>query len=156
MYNNDKCSDLWAIGVITYFLLSGYTPFEGANNLEEMQAIITANYNYDDQCWDGISDDAKNFIDRCLTIDDEKRITAKEALEHNWLVEDSGKDNDLLPNLRSNFNARRTFKRAVNLVTLSKHFGQSIKNNSSSNPEKVVEQEIKPINEGTEEVLETA
>jgi serine/threonine protein kinase len=151
-----KCSDLWAIGVITYFLLSGYTPFEGANNLEEMQAIITANYNYDDQCWDGISDDAKNFIDRCLTIDDEKRITAKEALEHNWLVEDSGKDNDLLPNLRSNFNARRTFKRAVNLVTLSKHFGQSIKNNSSSNAEKVVEQEIKPINEGTEEVLETA
>jgi serine/threonine protein kinase len=46
---------MWAIGVITYFLLSGYTPFEGANNIEEMNAIMNADYNFDDPCWDGIS-----------------------------------------------------------------------------------------------------
>lgn len=50
-----RISDLWAIGVITYFLLSGYTPFEGSNNVEEMQAIMNADYNYDDPCWENIS-----------------------------------------------------------------------------------------------------
>lgn len=48
-------SDLWAIGVITYFLLSGYTPFEGSNNIEEMNAIMNADYNYDEYCWENIS-----------------------------------------------------------------------------------------------------
>ncbi|KAG1441739.1 hypothetical protein G6F56_011352 [Rhizopus delemar] len=50
-----KPVDMWAIGVIVYFLLSGYTPFEGANNIEEMNAIMNADYSFDDQCWDGIS-----------------------------------------------------------------------------------------------------
>lgn len=50
---------MWAIGVIAYFLLSGYTPFEGANNIEEMNAIMNADYSFDDPCWDGISQEGK-------------------------------------------------------------------------------------------------
>lgn len=50
---------MWAIGVIAYFLLSGYTPFEGSSNLEEMNAIMNADYNFDDPCWDGISSQGK-------------------------------------------------------------------------------------------------
>ncbi|KAG0789409.1 hypothetical protein G6F16_007134 [Rhizopus arrhizus] len=148
-----KPVDMWAIGVITYFLLSGYTPFEGANNIEEMNAIMNADYNFDDPCWDGISTQAKNFIERCLTIDVEKRITAHQALEHVWLTEKetgySDKE-DLLPNLRTNFNARRTFKKAVNIVTLSKHFGHLSKHSSTT-----VDQ-LKPVNEGIDEVLENS
>lgn len=53
------CSDIWAIGVITYFLLSGYTPFEGSNNIEEMNAIMNADYNFDDPCWENISQPGK-------------------------------------------------------------------------------------------------
>lgn len=61
-----RISDLWAIGVITYFLLSGYTPFEGSNNVEEMQAIMNADYNYDDPCWDNISQAGMYFLaERC-------------------------------------------------------------------------------------------
>lgn len=154
-----KPVDLWAIGVITYFLLSGYTPFEGSNNVEEMQAIMNADYNYDDPCWDNISQPAKNFIDRCLTIDANERITAHQALEHEWLmIDDESKSpkegGDLLPNLRTNFNARRTFKKAINMVTLSNHFGHSMKSHSnSSNTES---NGIQPVNEGIEEVLETS
>ncbi|KAI8647107.1 CAMK/CAMK1 protein kinase [Parasitella parasitica] len=149
-----KPVDLWAIGVITFFLLSGYTPFEGANNLEEMQAILSANYNYDDPCWENISENAKNFIDRCLTIDADKRITAKEALEHKWLLtinEEEG--GDLLPNMRTNFNARRTFKKAINMVTLSNHLRHSLKSNSSDS---TTVNDIQPVNEGIDQVLETA
>ncbi|CAO0790704.1 unnamed protein product [Mucor circinelloides] len=154
-----KPVDLWAIGVITYFLLSGYTPFEGSNNVEEMQAIMNADYNYDDPCWDNISQAAKNFIDRCLTINPDERITAHQALEHEWLltISDESKSTeeggDLLPNLRTNFNARRTFKKAINMVTLSNHFGHSLKNSSSSTNS---ENNIQPVNEGIDQVLETA
>ncbi|CAO3650120.1 unnamed protein product [Mucor fragilis] len=154
-----KPVDLWAIGVITYFLLSGYTPFEGSNNVEEMQAIMNADYNYDDPCWENISQAAKNFIDRCLTINADERITAHQALEHEWLltISDESKSTeeggDLLPNLRTNFNARRTFKKAINMVTLSNHFGHSLKNSSSSTSS---ENNIQPVNEGIDQVLETA
>ncbi|KAL9541098.1 hypothetical protein MBANPS3_009307 [Mucor bainieri] len=155
-----KPVDLWAIGVITYFLLSGYTPFEGSNNVEEMQAIMNADYNYDDPCWENISQAAKNFIDRCLTINADERITAHQALEHEWLltISDESKSTeeggDLLPNLRTNFNARRTFKKAINMVTLSNHFGHSLKNSSSSTSSE--NNNIQPVNEGIDQVLETA
>jgi serine/threonine protein kinase len=47
---------MWAIGVITYFLLCGYTPFEGGNTIEEMNAIINAEYHFHNEYWKDISD----------------------------------------------------------------------------------------------------
>lgn len=100
---------------------------------------------------------AKNFIDRCLTIDVNERITAQQALEHEWLLptEDKAKSaeegGDLLPNLRTNFNARRTFKKAINMVALSNHFGHSLSKNSSTSSNN---DEIKPVQEGIDQVLE--
>lgn len=38
-------------------------------------------------------------------------MTAKQALKHEWLK--TTQDFNLLPNVRKNFNARRTFKKAV-------------------------------------------
>jgi serine/threonine protein kinase len=52
---------LWAIGVITYFLLCGYTPFEGNNSIEEMNAIMKADYTFDEEYWSGISDPGNVF-----------------------------------------------------------------------------------------------
>lgn len=47
---------MWAIGVITYFLLCGYTPFERESNVDEMNAIIRADYTFDEEYWYGVSD----------------------------------------------------------------------------------------------------
>ncbi len=53
----DGISDLWAIGVITYFLLCGYTPFDRDSNLEEMQAILDADYKFAPvEYWRGVSE----------------------------------------------------------------------------------------------------
>lgn len=51
-----KPVDLWAIGVITYFLLCGYTPFDRESAKEEMLAITNADYKFDQEYWEGISD----------------------------------------------------------------------------------------------------
>ncbi|KIN01698.1 hypothetical protein OIDMADRAFT_196149 [Oidiodendron maius Zn] len=118
-----KPVDMWAIGVITYFLLCGYTPFDRDSNLEEMQAILVADYSFTPiEYWRGVSLDARNFIKRCLTINAKERITAYEALQHPFVSgepsgrEGEGKGSDLLPVVKKNFNARRTLHAAIDTV----------------------------------------
>ncbi|KAG9640460.1 calcium/calmodulin dependent protein kinase-like protein, partial [Aureobasidium melanogenum] len=114
-----KPVDVWAIGVITYFLLCGYTPFDRDSNLEEMQAILVADYSFTPlEYWRGVSLSARAFIKRCLTIDPTKRMTAHEALSHDWIAgpaQERGNE-DLLPTVKKNFNARRTLHKAIDTV----------------------------------------
>lgn len=117
-----KPVDIWAIGVITYFLLCGYTPFDRDSNLEEMQAILIADYSFTPiEYWRGVSLSAREFIKRCLTIDPTQRMTAHEALSHPFVAgeqagKDTGKGSDLLPVVKKNFNARRTLHAAIDTV----------------------------------------
>jgi calcium/calmodulin-dependent protein kinase I len=83
-----KPVDMWAVGVITYFLLCGYTPFDRESNLEEMQAILEADYSFTPtKYWENVSFNAKDFITRCLTVDPKHRMTAHEAPSHPFLQE---------------------------------------------------------------------
>lgn len=132
-----KPVDMWAIGVITYFLLCGYTPFDRDTTMEEMQAIINADYRFEPtQYWEHVSDTAKDFINQLLTTDPSKRLTARQALQHPWLDSAAPTPNagttiaadgsttaptqqkDLLPDIKSAFNAKRTFRKAVNGIRL--------------------------------------
>ncbi|EFY89241.1 Calcium/calmodulin-dependent protein kinase type I [Metarhizium acridum] len=115
-----KPVDLWALGVITYFLLCGYTPFDRDSDFEEMQAILNADYSFTPiEYWRGVSSNAKDFIRRCLTIDHTKRITAHEALQHAFVAAEEptdGAGENLLPTIKKNFNARRTLHAAIDTV----------------------------------------
>ncbi|KAF2278292.1 calcium/calmodulin dependent protein kinase-like protein [Westerdykella ornata] len=118
-----KPVDIWAIGVITYFLLCGYTPFDRDSNLEEMQAILVADYSFTPlEYWSGVSNTAKDFIRRCLTVDPAARMTAHEALSHPWIADLGGRpagaeeEQDLLPTVKKNFNARRTLHAAIDTI----------------------------------------
>lgn len=114
-----KPVDVWAIGVITYFLLCGYTPFDRDSNLEEMQAILVADYSFTPlEYWRGVSLTAREFIRRCLTTDPGARMTAHEALSHPWIADAAVKQGgeDLLPTVKKNFNARRTLHAAIDTI----------------------------------------
>ncbi len=121
-----KPVDLWALGVITYFLLCGYTPFDRDSDFEEMQAILNADYSFTPlEYWRGVSDSAKDFIRRCLTIDPAKRMTAHEALQHPFVAGwpraaaaggEADRGQNLLPTVKKNFNARRTLHAAIDTV----------------------------------------
>ncbi|KAI0999492.1 Calcium/calmodulin-dependent protein kinase [Podosphaera aphanis] len=111
-----KPVDVWAIGVITYFLLCGYTPFDRDSNLEEMQAILVADFSFTPiEYWRSVSVQAREFIKRCLTIDPTKRMTAHEALSHPFIA-GLQTGNDLLPVVKSNFNARRNLHAAIDTI----------------------------------------
>ncbi|KAI0389082.1 kinase-like domain-containing protein [Xylariaceae sp. FL0594] len=112
-----KPVDIWAMGVITYFLLCGYTPFDRESDFEEMQAILNADYSFQPtDYWRGVSDHAKDFIRRCLTIDPNRRMTAHEALSHPFVNADGSKGQNLLPTVKKNFNARKTLHAAIDTV----------------------------------------
>ena len=111
--------------MITYFLLCGYTPFDRDSNLEEMQAILAADYSFTPvEYWRNVSETARDFIRRCLTIDPNKRMTAHQALQHPWIKPTdptspesaTGEGQDLLPTVKKNFNARRTLHKAIDTV----------------------------------------
>ena len=115
-----KPVDLWAIGVITYFLLCGYTPFDRDSDFEEMQAILKADYSFTPiEYWRGVSSHGKDFIQRCLTVDPYRRITAHDALQHPFVTGSaltSKLGENLLPAIKRNFNARRTLHAAIDTV----------------------------------------
>ncbi|PSN51430.1 hypothetical protein C0J52_05456, partial [Blattella germanica] len=80
-------SDMWSVGVICYVLLSGLSPFMGDNDAETFANITRADYDFDDEAFDAISQDAKDFISALLVKRKEKRLTAKECLQHTWLAQ---------------------------------------------------------------------
>jgi serine/threonine protein kinase len=120
-----KPVDIWAMGVITYFLLCGYTPFDRDNQQQEMEAIIRGDYKFEPaEYWANVSPTAKDFVRYCLTIDPTKRPTATQALQHKWLADttphfvpdpesESGQPTNLLPHIQKQFDARKTFRKAV-------------------------------------------
>ncbi|KAG8850928.1 hypothetical protein FRB96_009561 [Tulasnella sp. 330] len=134
---HSKPVDIWAMGVITYFLLCGYTPFDRENQQEEAAAICRGDYKFEPvEYWANVSDTAKSFVISCLTIDQQKRPTATEALKHPWLASikphfvvdpqsSTGQPADLLPQFQRAFNARKTFRKAVLGIMASKRMASS-------------------------------
>jgi len=120
-----KPVDVWAMGVITYFLLCGYTPFDRDTQQLEMEAIIAGDYKFEpEEYWANVSPTARDFVSECLTVDPASRPTAAEMLNHKWLSSDrphfvpdplspSGHATDLLPHVKRHFDAKKTFRKAV-------------------------------------------
>ncbi|XP_054262140.1 calcium/calmodulin-dependent protein kinase type 1G-like [Macrosteles quadrilineatus] len=79
-------TDMWSVGVICYVLLSGLSPFMGETDVETMANVTIAQYDFDDEAFDDISEDAKDFIRKLLVKSREGRYTAAECLCHPWLA----------------------------------------------------------------------
>ncbi|GAA6106663.1 serine/threonine-protein kinase H1-like [Tachysurus ichikawai] len=78
--------DMWALGVISYIVLSGSMPFEQRSQPRLFKAILGGSYNFHGQPWNSISNQAKDFIERLLSVNPEQRMTAEQALKHPWLL----------------------------------------------------------------------
>jgi len=83
----EKEVDMWSIGVITYILLCGFPPFfdDGSNMGKLFEQIMCGEFDYPEEYWEDISDEAKDFIDNLLMVETDLRFTADQALEHPWL-----------------------------------------------------------------------
>ncbi len=68
--------DIWSMGVITYILLSGDSPFHGDDKQQLFREVLTKPITMDEKAWDNISDEAKDFINQALNRDQQGRWTA--------------------------------------------------------------------------------
>ena len=66
-------------------MLSGHFPFK-ANNMEDLHSLITAGKFVEVP---DISEEARDLINKCLTVNPRKRITLSEVLDHPWLINPS-------------------------------------------------------------------
>ncbi|CAG9530815.1 unnamed protein product [Cercopithifilaria johnstoni] len=79
-------ADMWAVGVITYSLLSGVSPFAGTTNQETMANVLLCDWQFSDVVWKNVSDVAKDFIAKLIVKNKGKRMTVAEALAHPWIT----------------------------------------------------------------------
>ncbi|XP_073794448.1 calcium/calmodulin-dependent protein kinase type II delta 2 chain isoform X5 [Danio rerio] len=116
-----KPVDMWACGVILYILLVGYPPFWDEDQHRLYQQIKAGAYDFPSPEWDTVTPEAKDLINKMLTINPSKRITAAEALKHPWICQRSTVASMMhrqeTVECLKKFNARRKLKGAI-LTTL--------------------------------------
>ncbi|XP_039947433.1 death-associated protein kinase 2-like isoform X4 [Hirundo rustica] len=116
-------TDMWSIGVITYILLSGLSPFQGETDAETLSNVVAGAYEFEERCFSQTSEMAKDFIRQLLVKEPEHRMTAAGCLVHPWIQPLSRKQ--ALSRSRSSinmrnfrkFNARRRWKLSYNTVS---------------------------------------
>ena len=95
-------SDMWSLGALTYFLLSGgLPPFWARNKYRTMARTISAQYDFTSPNFELVSETAIDFIKKLLVLEPEKRLTAGMALSHPWLT-GSGRQNRSSMGLKNN------------------------------------------------------
>merc|ERR1719159_254814 len=77
--------DIWAVGIITYVLLSGSLPFFH-NVLHKLyRQIVERDLSFPEQAWKNVSKGALDYILRLLQVRAGDRMTADQSLSHPWL-----------------------------------------------------------------------
>ncbi|OCT69202.1 hypothetical protein XELAEV_18040512mg [Xenopus laevis] len=116
-------TDMWSIGVITYILLSGLSPFQGETDQETLTNVVSGNYEFDDRIFKQTSELAKDFIQQLLLKDPRDRMTAVECLIHPWIkplnrkqAVNRSRSSINMKNFKK-FNARRKWKLSYNMVS---------------------------------------
>nr|XP_020661485.1 death-associated protein kinase 1 isoform X2 [Pogona vitticeps] len=130
-------ADMWSIGVITYILLSGTSPFLGETKQETLANVSAVNYDFEEEFFSNTSGLAKDFIRRLLVKDPKKRMTIQDSLQHPWI-----KPKDTLQALSrkasavnmekfKKFAARRKWKQSVRLISLCQRLSRSFLSRSN-------------------------
>lgn len=118
-----KAVDMWSLGVITYTLLCGYSPFRSESLADLVEECRSGRIIFHERYWKDVSKDAKEFILSLLQPDPKKRATSEQALAHRWLEGETASDHDLLPEIRS-YMAKAKLKRGIELVKLANRIEQ--------------------------------
>jgi calcium/calmodulin-dependent protein kinase I len=72
-----KPVDMWSLGVITYTLLCGYSPFRSENMGDLIEECRNEKVTFHPRYWSDVSEDAKDFIKCLLKADPRKRPTSE-------------------------------------------------------------------------------
>jgi serine/threonine protein kinase len=100
---------------------SGYPPFHHEKSAVQNKYIKECKYTFIDEYWGNVSEEAKAFIKALLVVDPKQRLSAADALKHQWMATDQAilKEHSLLSSqlsIEAKF-ANKKFKSAVRKVS---------------------------------------
>lgn len=118
-----KPVDMWSLGVITYTLLCGYSPFRSENVADLIEECKSGRIVFHGRYWKDVSSEAKDFIVSLLQPDPSKRLTSEEALQDVWLTGKTATDFNILPDFRQ-YMAKARLKRGIEIIKLANRIEQ--------------------------------
>ena len=124
---NEKC-DTWSVGVILYMTLVGAAPFDGKTDDDIIRRIRIGKYNKNDSRYIQHSEEVKDLVNKLLEKNIEKRLSAKEALNHPWFDKYGGrrlfcnfKPEDIKPYIENLFNYKYNSKLQELVIAFLEH-----------------------------------
>ena len=81
-YNKEV--DIWSLGVILFYMLSGKLPFRGRKEQEVAEKIVYDPLEFDEDDWDTRSQRVQDLIKCCLEKKAEDRMTIDSFINHPW------------------------------------------------------------------------
>ena len=81
-YNKEV--DIWSMGVILFYMLSGHLPFRGSKEDVVANKIVFESAEFDEDDWETRSKTVRNLIESCLEKKVENRITIEKFINHPW------------------------------------------------------------------------
>ncbi len=115
---HSKPVDMWSLGVITYTLLCGYSPFRSESLPDLIDETKHGRVVFHERYWKDVSKEAKEFILTLLKPDPHDRATSAQALHNPWIAGRGATDHNLLPEIKA-YMSRARLKRGVELVKLA-------------------------------------
>jgi len=120
--NYDEKCDIWSCGVILYIMLCGYPPFDGESEEEILEKVKKGSFDFPKEEWKNISKDAIDLIQKMLTFESNKRISALDCLSHNWFIKNKNKGISDKKTAKNIINNMKKFKRGKKLEQASISF----------------------------------
>jgi hypothetical protein len=81
-YNKEV--DIWSMGVILFYMLSGRLPFRGSKEQEVAEKIVYEQLEFDEDDWETRTQKVQDLISCCLEKKAEDRIKINQFLNHPW------------------------------------------------------------------------
>jgi len=119
--------DMWSLGVILYILLCGFPPFYHEKTAALYKQIKKGQFSFPDPYWTDISSGAKDLVNGLLTVDPQKRLTAKDLLKHPWITSGTATTKSLGADYAARIKtmqAKRKLRRTVQIILAVNKFSE--------------------------------